>query len=141
MVDDLFVISEAHSGEGGKGGDGDDAAGDDAAGANGDATVVLQVHAQPGAGRTAVVGRHGRALKVRVAAPPQGGRANEACAALLAETFGVKAAQVELVGGASSREKRFRIRGIEVDGFRRRLEQVVQEGQAGPGPEVRQGMR
>ena len=128
MVDDLFVISgdDAPDGEGRE---------------PGDATVVLHVHAQPGAGRTAVVGRHGNALKVRVAAPPQGGRANDACAALLAETFGVGAAQVELVGGASSRAKRFRIRGVDVDGFRRRLEQVVQEGQAGPGPEVRQGMR
>ena len=124
MVDDLFVISD--------GGAGDEA---------GDAAVVLQVHVQPGAGRTAVVGRHGSALKVRVAAPPQAGRANDASAALLAETFGVGGAQVELVGGASSRAKRFRIRGIELDGFRRRLEQVVHEGQAGPGPEVRQGIR
>jgi uncharacterized protein len=134
MVDDLFVIS------------GDSAAFDDSAhpdegSEQGDAVVVLHVHVQPGAGRTAVVGRHGNALKVRVAAPPQAGRANEACAALLAETFGVGAAQVELVGGASSRAKRFRISGIEVDGFRRRLEQVVHEGQAGPGPEVRQGIR
>ena len=103
--------------------------------------MVLHVHVQPGAGRTAVVGRHGNALKVRVAAPPQAGRANDASAALLAEEFGLGAAQVELVGGASSREKRFRISGIELDGFRRRLEQVVEEGKAGPGPEARQGMR
>ena len=127
MVDDLFVISG--DGEGGEGGE------------PGEATVVLHVHVQPGAGRTAVVGRHGNALKVRVAAPPQAGRANDASAALLAEEFGVRAAQVELVGGASSREKRFRISGIELDGFRRRLEQVVEEGKAGPGPEARQGMR
>jgi uncharacterized protein len=131
MVDDLFVISDA----------GEDRAGDEEGGEPGDATVVLHVHVQPGAGRTAVVGRHGSALKVRVAAPPQAGRANEASAALLAETFGVKAARIDLVGGAASREKRFRIRGVELDLFRRRLEQVVQEGQAGPGPEVRQGMR
>jgi uncharacterized protein (TIGR00251 family) len=137
MVDDLFVISGGSTADDGAG----ENAGDDGAGEPGDAVVVLQVHVQPGAGRTAVVGRHGSALKVRVAAPPQAGRANEASAALLAETFGVGAAQVELVGGASSRAKRFRIRGIDLDGFRRRLEQVVQEGQAGPGPEVRQGIR
>ena len=105
------------------------------------ADVVLHVHVQPGAGRTAVVGRHGTALKVRVAAPPQGGRANDACAELLVETFGVKSAQIELAGGASSRAKRFRITAIGLDGFRRRLEQVVHDGQAGPGPEVRQGIR
>ena len=131
MVDDLFVIS----------GDGEDGEGGDDGREPGDATVVLNVHVQPGAGRTAVVGRHGTALKVRVAAPPQAGRANDASTALLVETFGIGAGQVELVGGASSREKRFRISGIELDGFRRRLEQAVHEGNAGPGPEVRQGMR
>ncbi|HWI04529.1 MAG TPA: DUF167 domain-containing protein, partial [Acidimicrobiales bacterium] len=57
---------------------------------DGDDAVVLHVHVQPGAGRSAVVGRHGTALKVRVAAAPEGGRANEACAELLADTFGVK---------------------------------------------------
>lgn len=124
MVDDLFEVSARH-------GDGDDATAD----------VVLHVHVQPGAGRAAVVGRHGNALKVRVAAPPQGGRANDECGALLAETFGVKPASVELSGGASSRAKRFRISGVELHGFQRRLEQVVQEGQSGPGPEPRQGLR
>ena len=124
MVDDLFEI-RAQKGEG------EDATAD----------ILLHVHVQPGAGRTAVVGRHGTALKVRVAAPPQGGRANEACAELLVETFGVKSAQVELVSGASSRAKQFGIAEIELDGFRRRLEQVVHDGQAGPGPEVRQGIR
>jgi uncharacterized protein (TIGR00251 family) len=125
MVDDLFDVSSRKDGRG----EGDETTAD----------VVLSVHVQPGAGRTAVVGRHGNALKVRVAAPPQAGRANDACAALLAETFGVSG--VELAGGASSRAKRFALRGVELDEFRRRLERVVQEGQAGPGPEVRPGMR
>ena len=98
--------------------------------------VQLNVHVQPGAGRTAVVGRHGTALKVRVAAPPEGGRANDACAALLAETFG--AATVELVGGATSRQKRFRLADLDTDEFRRRLERVVAEGAGESGPEVRQ---
>lgn len=101
----------------------------------GDDAVVLNVHVQPGAGRTAVVGRHGTSLKVRVAAAPEKGRANDACAALLAETFGP--GRVELVGGASSRSKRFRISGVDRDEFRRRLERAVHDGAAGPGPESR----
>lgn len=100
--------------------------------ADGDAAVFLQVHVQPGAGRSAVVGRHGTSLKVRVAAPPEGGRANEATAALLAETFGVAPASVELVGGTTSRSKRFRLAGVELDEFRRRLERAV-SGVPGPG--------
>lgn len=104
----------------------------------GDDAVVLRVHAQPGAGRTAVAGRHGSAVKVRVAAPPQGGRANEACRLFLAETFGVPADRVSLSGGASARAKRFRIDGVAVAEFARLLERTVEHGNAGGGPEVRQ---
>lgn len=101
---------------------------------DGDAAVVLHVHVQPGAGRSAVVGRHGGALKVRVAAAPEGGRANTACADLLAETFGLKAADVELVSGPSSRAKQFKLKGVDVDAFRVQLERLVGAGRAGPGP-------
>lgn len=99
----------------------------------GDDTVVLQVHVQPGAGRSAVVGRHGAALKVRVAAPPVGGRANAACGELLAEEFGLASAQVTLVGGETSRSKAFSLSGLDLDEFRRHLEQVVGSGHARPG--------
>jgi uncharacterized protein (TIGR00251 family) len=102
----------------------------------GDEAVVLNVHVQPGAGRTAAVGRHGTALQVRVAAPPERGRANDACAALLRETFGP--AQVELVAGAGSRSKQYRLVGVDLDEFRRRLERAVAEGTPGQGPENRQ---
>ena len=101
----------------------------------GTTAVVLRVHVQPGAGRSAVVGRHGTALKVRVAAPPVGGRANDACAELLAETFGVTASQLELVGGLTSRSKTFRITGVDEDDFARMLERAVGDGPPGTGPE------
>ncbi len=99
----------------------------------GDDAVALHVHVQPGAGRSAVVGRHGTALKVRVAAPPIGGRANVATAELLAEEFGLKTAQVELTGGDTSRSKTFTLSGLDLDEFRRHLEQVVDSGPARPG--------
>ncbi len=103
---------------------------------DGDDAVVVHVHVQPAAGRSAVVGRHGAALKVRVAAAPEGGRANEACAALLADTFGLERAQVELVSGPSSRAKQFKLTGLDLDAFRTRLERVV--AGTGAGPEARQ---
>ena len=93
----------------------------------GDGTVVLRVHAQPGAGRTAVQGVHGNALKVRVASPPEKGRANEACAALVAELCGAKPASVSLAGGETSRAKRFTVTGVEVDELVRRLELALEE--------------
>jgi uncharacterized protein (TIGR00251 family) len=97
----------------------------------GEDAVVLHVHVQPGAGRSAVVGRHGAALKVRVAAAPEGGRANSATADLLAETFGVKAAQVELVSGPSSRAKQFKLAGVDLDAFRAQLERVAAAARPG----------
>ena len=75
--------------------------------------LTLRVHAQPGAGRTEAVGRYGDALKVRVAAPPEQGRANEAIAQLLSTSFGVAPAAIELVSGGSSRQKAFRIADLD----------------------------
>jgi uncharacterized protein len=83
--------------------------------------IVLRVHVQPGAGRTEVVGRHGDALKVKVAAAPEGGRANTAVAQLVASTLGVPPTAVVLVSGATSRAKRFRIGPVELGAVRRLL--------------------
>jgi len=108
---------------------------------SGEDAVLLHVHVQPAAGRTAVVGRHGPALKLRVAAPPVGERANSACCELLAETFGLKPAQVELVSGPSSRAKQFKLTGVDIEEFRVRLDRAVGAGRppaAAPGPEPRQ---
>jgi uncharacterized protein (TIGR00251 family) len=88
---------------------------------------MLRVHVQPGAGRTAVSGRHGDALKVRVAAPPEKGRANDACTELVADLAGVKATAVELTSGASSRSKRFKVTGADVDELVRRLELAIED--------------
>jgi len=96
-----------------------------------DGDVVLRLHVQPGAGRSAVVGTFNDALKVRVGAPPEGGRANDACLALVAELLGVKPAQLELTAGASSRDKRVKVTGAEVDDVRRLLDSAVGTGNAG----------
>jgi hypothetical protein len=98
-----------------------------------DGSVLLSVHAHPGAGRTEVIGRQGHALKVKVAVPPQAGRANEAVAKLLAESFGLKPAQVSQISGERSRDKRFRLADVgEIDDFDRLLTLLV-EGDAAPG--------
>lgn len=74
--------------------------------------VRIHVWVQPGAKRTEVVGRHGDALKLRVAAPPEKGRANEAAEAALADLLGVRPADVALVSGTTSRSKTFEVRGV-----------------------------
>jgi uncharacterized protein (TIGR00251 family) len=100
---------------------------------SGEDEVVLRVHVQPGAGRSAFVGKHGDALKVRVAAPPVEGRANEALLALITHDLGVKADQVTLLSGESSRAKRVKITGIDPDDVRRLLDEAVAAGSAPPG--------
>ncbi len=81
---------------------------------DGDA-YLLQLHVQPGAKRSELAGLHGDALKVRLAAPPIEGRANEALLRFVAELFAVPQRNVELVRGAQSRHKAVRVQGSAVD--------------------------
>jgi hypothetical protein len=74
--------------------------------------AVFAVRAQPGAKRNAVLGEWAGALKVSVTAPPEDGRANAALVEVLREWLGVKRSQIELVGGHTSRNKTFLIRGV-----------------------------
>lgn len=86
-----------------------------------DGSLLLSVHVQPGASRSEVVGRHGDVLKLRVAAAPERGRANQATIELLATAFGVSRSQVEIVAGQASRRKKIRFAGVDEVAFRRRL--------------------
>jgi uncharacterized protein (TIGR00251 family) len=96
-----------------------------------DGAVVLRVHVSPGAGRSAVTGRHGDAVKVRVAAPPVDGRANAALVEFLAGEFGLKAADVTLVSGATARAKRFRLGGLDPDAAEAAVERLLSTAGAG----------
>src|ERR1043165_6333888 len=82
---------------------------------------VLAVRAQPGARRNGVVGEQAGALKIAVTAPPDKGRANEAIVEVLADALGLKRGQVELISGATSRQKNFLIRGLTAETVRVRL--------------------
>lgn len=71
--------------------------------------VLVRVKAVPGAARDELAGLLGDRLKVRVSAPPQGGRANKAICALIAGALGVRARQVTVVSGAAAAEKTVRV--------------------------------
>jgi uncharacterized protein (TIGR00251 family) len=77
--------------------------------------LTLTLHVQPGAKRTDVAGLHGEALKIRLAAPPIEGRANEALLRFIADAFGVPLRQVELKQGGQSRHKVVAITGSKVE--------------------------
>lgn len=85
------------------------------------ADVVLALHVQPGARNTEIAGLHGEALKIRLAAAPVDGKANDCLIGFLAETLGIARSRIELVGGASSRAKRVRVAGVDAESVRRKL--------------------
>ncbi len=74
--------------------------------------LKLPIHATPGARRTEAAGAHGQALRVRLAAPPADGKANAALIAWAAAALGVPRSQVELLHGASGRQK---VLGVRFD--------------------------
>src|SRR5690348_15600055 len=82
---------------------------------------IVPVRAHPGARKNGVTGEQAGALKVSVTAPPDQGRANQALVEILREALGVKRAQVELFSGATSRDKRFLIRGLTKEDLESRL--------------------
>lgn len=77
-------------------------------------TLTLTLHVQPGAKRNEIVGVHGDALKIRLAAPPVEGRANEALLKFLSEKFCVAFRQVELHQGGQSRRKVVAVSGSKL---------------------------
>jgi uncharacterized protein (TIGR00251 family) len=81
----------------------------------------VRLRVSPGAARTHVVGRHGDAWKVRVAAAPEDGKANEAVVRLLAETLGLERRNVVLITGHGARDKLVALTGIGGDEADRRL--------------------
>ena len=80
--------------------------------------VVVFVRAQPGARRTEITGVHDGALKVRIAAPPVDDRANEALIVFLAKAFGLRRSSVTIRSGSTSRRKRVKLDGVDVDDAR-----------------------
>jgi hypothetical protein len=78
-----------------------------------DGALTFAVRVAPRASRTAAAGQHGGALKVRVAAPPVEGAANEELARFLARALGVPARAVEIVGGRASKSKVVRVAGAK----------------------------
>ncbi|BFU94158.1 MAG: conserved protein of unknown function [Nitrospira sp.] len=74
--------------------------------------AVLTIHLQPKSSHTEWAGKHGDALKVRVAAAPVDGQANDALIAFLAGEFDVPLRAIRIESGVTGRRKRLLIRGV-----------------------------
>jgi uncharacterized protein len=88
--------------------------------------VTFDVRVQPRASRSEIVGEYGAALKVRLAAPPVDGAANEELIKLLAKEMGVARRDVRILSGASSRTKT-----VEISGLRKSDVQHVADAASG----------
>lgn len=77
--------------------------------------LTIRVYIQPGAKHSAVAGLHGEALKIRLAAPPVEGRANEALLHFIAILFNVPVREISLMKGSKSRHKVVEIRGSIIE--------------------------
>jgi uncharacterized protein (TIGR00251 family) len=98
---------------------------------------VLALHVEPRAGRSAILGRQGRALRVCVAAPPAGERASRAVLDLLAEQLGVAPDDVTVVAGARSARPRVRVAGLDRDDLEVRLRRSLRDADGAGGPRSR----
>ena len=78
-----------------------------------DGRLTLTLHIQPGAKKTELAGRHGDALKVRLAAPPVDGKANAALIEFIAATLRLPKSSVILKSGQTSRRKVLEVSGAD----------------------------
>jgi uncharacterized protein (TIGR00251 family) len=87
-------------------------------------SVTLRLRIQPRASRTALIGEHAGSLKLKISSPPVDGKANEECRQFLADLFGVNKNAVEIIAGASSRNKVVRIRGASTNDILNKLRET-----------------
>jgi uncharacterized protein (TIGR00251 family) len=83
--------------------------------------ATLTVHVQPRARKTEVTGRHGDAIKIRLAAPPVDNAANDELVRFVAATLGVPRAAVRITRGHTGRRKTVTIDGLTTDAADGRL--------------------
>ena len=83
------------------------------------ATEMVALRVTPRAKNDEIVGWREDTLLVRVKAPPTEGKANEAVRRLLARAAGTRINEIEVVAGATSRDKRIRLPADAVAQLRR----------------------
>ena len=85
-------------------------------------TARLRLRVAPGTGRNEIVGRHGDTWKIRVAAAPERGKANDAVLRLLSARLGLARSELAVVAGHAARDKVVELTGITPQEAARRME-------------------
>ena len=89
--------------------------------------AVLNLRIVPRASKNTIQGRHGDALKIRLCAPPVEGAANAALIEFLSDTFSLPRARVQLLAGATSRNKRVLLAGFPASAIQSQIQAGKQE--------------
>ena len=91
--------------------------------------ATVRVAARPGAQRSAVLGEHGGALKLAVAARPEKGQANREALRCLARALAVARSDLELLSGASVRDKVVLVRNLGAGALLARIEGLLSKAE------------
>ena len=83
--------------------------------------VIINVMIVPGSSKTAIAGLLGDKLKIKVAAPPEKGKANENLIAFLADILSVKKSDITVISGLTNPIKQLRIRSALMEQVRLKL--------------------
>jgi hypothetical protein len=75
--------------------------------------VILNIRVLPRSSKSGFAEIQENALKIKIAAPPVDGKANDECVKVIAERLGVKKACVKIVAGHKSKNKRVSVSGIK----------------------------
>lgn len=84
--------------------------------------VKITVKVVPGSSRTEIAGAHGDMLKIKLAAPPEKGKANKALMGFLAKQLGIRKNAVHIESGQTSCVKQIRLEGASNDDIQKLYE-------------------
>lgn len=87
--------------------------------------VLLTVHVVPRSAKSELMGLHGRALRIRLAAPPVKGAANKELVRFLAKALAVSKGQIEIISGHTSRTKLLAVSGSSRDTIEATLDKLL----------------
>jgi uncharacterized protein len=89
------------------------------------AGTVMTVKVVPGSSKTCLAGALGEMLKVKVAAAPEKGKANECLIDFLASLAGIRKNAITILSGQTSPVKQIRMEGITSDTLRQLLDEKL----------------
>ena len=84
--------------------------------------LTITVKIVPNSSKTALAGLLDAMIKIKVAAPPEKGKANKSLSGFLAKKLGLRKQDITIISGQTSAVKQIQIKGITRQEFLEKLE-------------------